>query len=70
MTVVERHQVKSLIAGAWILAAGVTGVMAGVTSVGAVSLLVVVGLLPPLIMLFRWRDPPQTLSESIQAARR
>jgi len=32
--------------------------------------LIVVGLLPPLIMLFRWRDPPQTLSESIQAARR
>jgi len=70
VTVVERHQLKSLIAGVWILAAGATGVMAGVTSVGAVSLLIVVGLLPPLIMLFRWRDPPQTLSESIQAARR
>ena len=38
--------------------------------IGAVSLLIVVGLLPPLIMLFRWRDPPQTLSESIQEARR
>lgn len=59
-----------MIAAVWILAAGVTGVMAGVTSVGAVSLLIVVGLLPPLIMLFRWRDPPQTLSESIQEARR
>ena len=70
MIVVERHQVKSLIAGVWILAAGVTGVVAGVTSVGAVGLLVVVGLLPPFIMLLRWRDPPQTLSESIQEARR
>lgn len=70
MAVVEHRQVKSMIAAVWILAAGMTGVLAGVTSVGAVSLLIVVGLLPPLIMLFRWRDPPQTLSESIQEARR
>lgn len=66
----QNHHLKSVLAAVWILAAGVTGVMAGVTSVGAVSLLIVVGLLPPLIMLFRWRDPPQTLSESIQEARR
>jgi hypothetical protein len=70
VAVVERHHAKSALAAVWILAAGVTGVMADVTSVGAVSFLFVVGLLPPLIMLFRWRDPPQTLSESIQEARR
>lgn len=70
MVVVQRHHMKSALAAVWILAAGVTGVVADVTSVGAVSLLLVVALLPPLIMLFRWRDPPQTLSESIQEARR
>jgi hypothetical protein len=65
----SRHT-ESAIAAGWILATGMTGVMADITSVGGTVLLLVIGLVPPLIMLFRWRDPPQTLSESIQERRR
>lgn len=45
-----RHTASAIGAG-WILAAGVIGVMANVTSVGAAVLLVVFGLVPPLIMV-------------------
>lgn len=64
-----RHT-KVTVAAVWILAAGVIGVVADVTSVGAAVLVVGFGLVPPLLMLLRWNDPPQTLSESIQEARR
>lgn len=70
VAVVQLRPTKSAVAAAWILAAGVIGVMANVRSVGAAILVVGLGLVPPLVMLFRWRDPPQTLSESIQEARR
>ena len=65
------RRTKSAIGAAWILAAGVIGVTANVTSVGGAVLLAGFGLVPPLVMLLllRWSDSQQTLSESIQEAR-
>jgi hypothetical protein len=63
------RRTKSAIGAAWILAAGVIGVTADVTSVGGAVLLAGFGLVPPLIMLLRWCVSQQTLSESIQEAR-
>jgi hypothetical protein len=45
-----RHT-ESVISAGWILAVGVIGVMANVTSVSGTVLLVVFGLVPPLIMV-------------------
>jgi hypothetical protein len=61
---------KGMIAAFWILAVGVLGVVGNVTSLPAWGLLLAVAFAPPLTMLWFWRDPPATLSESINSARR
>jgi len=47
------HHSKAALAGIWILAAGLIGVMGNVTSMGAGALLLGFGLLPPLIIILR-----------------
>ena len=47
------HRSKAALAGVWILVAGLIGVMANVTSMGAGALLLGIGLLPPLIIILR-----------------
>ena len=47
------HHSKAALAGAWILAAGLIGVMGNVISMGAGTLLLGFGLLPPLIIILR-----------------
>ena len=47
------HHSKAALAGVWILAAGLIGVMGNVTSLGAGTLLLGFGLLPPLIIILR-----------------
>jgi hypothetical protein len=42
---------KSALAGAWILTAGLIGVLGNVTSLGAGALMLAVGLVPPLIII-------------------
>jgi hypothetical protein len=64
------RQIKSTAAAGWVLAAIVIGLVAGVTSPGALVALAALGLLPPLALLLLWNEPPQTMSESIQQGRR
>ncbi len=66
----ELQHYKAALATVWVLAACTLGIAAGVASLPALALLVVVGLLPPLVMLRLWTDPPQTIAESIHKARR
>jgi hypothetical protein len=66
----ELENTKRVVAAAWILVAGVAGFVANITSITAWGLLAAVGLGPPLIMLLLWKNPPQTMSESIREARR
>jgi hypothetical protein len=66
----ELEHTKRAIAAAWIVVAGVAGFVANITSVTAWIVLAALGFGPPLIMLLLWRNPPQTISESIQEARR
>ena len=61
---------KVAVAAAWILTACVIAVITAPSSAGAAALLVSIALLPPMLMLRGWNGPPQTLSESIQEARR
>jgi hypothetical protein len=60
---------KGAIVAAWLLAMFVVSVAADVTSGSAWAVLAGFALLPPLVMLRWWKDPPQTLSESINKAR-
>jgi len=47
------HHSKAALAGVWILAAGLIGVMGNVTSMSVGALILGVGLLPPLIIILR-----------------
>jgi len=46
---------RGALAGAWILAAGLIGVLGNVTSIGAGALILGFGLAPPLLLMLRGR---------------
>jgi hypothetical protein len=48
---------KGVLAGAWILAAGLIGVLGDVTSMAAGAVVLGVGLVPPLLMLLGRTTP-------------
>lgn len=61
---------KVTIAVLWVLAAGIVGMATGVTSAAAWALMVMIGVLPPAVMLLLWKEPPQSMAESIRSGRR
>ena len=61
--------VKAMVAAGWLAAVCALGVVLDVSSVGNWAIFLAAGALPP-ILYWRWTDPAQTLSESIQEARR
>lgn len=66
----QRQHPRVVVAAGWVLTTCLIGVLTGTASVGAAALLVGFGLVPPLLMLYGWREPPQTLSQSIRKALR
>ena len=62
------ESIQALIVGGWLLGLGAIGLSVNLTSVAGWSLLVGLGLLPPVIMLRMWKQPEQTISESIREA--
>jgi len=62
------ESIQALIIGGWLLGLGVIGLSVNLTSAVGWSLLVGLGLLPPLIMLRMWKQPEQSISESIREA--
>jgi hypothetical protein len=65
----DLEQMKRLVAAAWILGAGIVGLLANISSLPAWAVFAVVGFGPPLVMLLLWQDRPQTLPEKIRPAR-
>jgi HD-like signal output (HDOD) protein len=57
-----QRQRTNAVAAAWILAAGLIGLVGNVTSVGAAVMVLGFGLVPPIVMMLRWSDPRQTPS--------
>ena len=55
----------SLLAG-WVLIVAVVAVSLNIASASGWLLLIGVGLLPPMILFLLWRQPAQTMSESIR----
>jgi hypothetical protein len=61
---------QAILASVWVLLICVAAVAAGVTSAPAVAGVAVIALVPALVMRRLWRDPPETMSETIRDARR
>ena len=58
--------VKNGIAGAWIVGLALVAAFLGLTTILGWTVLLVLGLLPPLVMMRVWNPPAQTTSESIR----
>ena len=65
----DLQRIKMTVSAAWILIALAIAIIAGPSFIGGL-LLAAFGLLPPLALLLLWNDPAQTMSESINEARR
>jgi hypothetical protein len=61
---------KAVLATVWISAVLIAGLAGNLNSMWSWALLAGVALLPPLVMMWRWNTPAQTMSEIIQEARR
>ena len=57
---------KPIIAMLWVLTVSVVGIAGNLNSVTSWIVLAVVAVVPPLVVMWRWNDPRQTMSESIQ----
>jgi hypothetical protein len=65
------QQIKMSASAAWVLIATVLAIALAVDMSSTKGLMLAVfGLLPPLALLLLWNEPAQTMSESIDAARR
>jgi hypothetical protein len=62
--------IKPIIAMLWVSAAFIMGIAGNLDSFSSWTVLTGVAVVPPLVMMWRWNDPRQTMSESIQDARR
>jgi hypothetical protein len=65
----ELQRIKMTASALWVLTAVVIATVADLSWSEAIAL-ASFGLLPPLGILLLWNDPPQTISHSIQEARR
>jgi hypothetical protein len=66
----QTELIKTAVIGGWALGLGLLAFSSNLSSVGGWTVLVGLGVLPPLIMLKLW-DPPapaKTMSESIRDA--
>jgi hypothetical protein len=62
--------IKRTFAALWVLAACIAGILGNFSSFSSWTVLAGVAVLPPLVMMWRWHDPAQTMSEAIREARR
>ena len=66
----KREYYQLVLAIVWILTIGVAAIALDVTSASAFAVVAVTALVPPVVMQLLWRDPPESMSESIREARR
>jgi hypothetical protein len=61
---------KAILPIAWIITVSIVGLAANLNSVSSWALLSGFAIVPPILMMWRLNAPDQTMSESIQQARR
>jgi hypothetical protein len=62
--------IKAVVATAWVLVVCLAAIAGNLNSLPSWLVLAGVAILPPIVMMWRWNNPPQTMSEIIQEARR
>ena len=65
----QLERIKWVVSAAWVVTAAILGVFVRDVTWQLSALFVALAVLPPLALLFWWTDPPETLSEAINAAR-
>jgi Flp pilus assembly protein TadB len=58
--------IKAIIAMLWVSTVCVVVIAGNLNAVASWFVLAVVAVVPPLVVMWRWNDPRQTMSESIQ----
>jgi hypothetical protein len=66
----QLESIKATVAVVWIAAVCAAAIASNLQSLSGWTVLIGVAVLPPLVILWQWNHPAQTLSESIQEARR
>jgi len=62
--------IKAIIAMLWVSTAFIVGIAGNLNSFSSWTVFAGVAVVPPLVMMWRWNDPRQTMSETIQEALR
>jgi hypothetical protein len=65
----QKHYRKVVLAGAWMTIVVAVSLAADITSLTGRFVLAAFGVVPILIVMRFWSGPPQTISQSIDAAR-
>lgn len=66
----QPSSLKAAVATVWASAVCAAGIAANVQTVSGWTVLASVAVLPPLVTMWTWKHAGQTMSESIQEARR
>lgn len=64
----QLDSIKATIATVWVSAVCTAGIVGNVNTLSGWTVLAGVAVLPPLVMMWLWNHPGQTMSESIQEA--
>jgi hypothetical protein len=62
--------IKAIVAMLWVSTVSIIGIAGNLNSFPSWTVLAAVAIIPPLVMMWQWKDPRQTMSETIQEARR
>ena|SRR2546426_12566404 len=69
LRLMQLQSIKMIVSALWVLTALVIAITVDLSWRGDIAL-AVLGLVPPLVILVWWKDPAQTMSESIRDAQR
>jgi hypothetical protein len=62
------ESIKATVATVWVSAVGTGGIASNLRSLSGWTFVSDLAVLPPLAMMWRWNNPHQSVSESIQEA--
>jgi hypothetical protein len=64
----QLESIRVTVAALWVSAVCAAGIAGNVNSLSGWTVLAGLAIVPPLVMMWRWHNPRQSMSESIQEA--
>ena len=64
----QSQQTNGAVAATWILGAGLIGLLGNVTAVGGAAMVIGCGLVPPVLLMLRWKDPVRLVPVRVHQA--